>query len=151
MRPLMTNSVTGSAQPAWPRETRAACAFTFDVDAETLWMARGVTEPVTLSQGRFGVLEAVPRILAILRAAQIHGTFFIPAWVAAHYPDTVRAIAGEGHEIGCHGDEHESVTKLCRAREQEILKNSVEDLTELTRGRCTIGFTSPAWQPSTGS
>ena len=143
----MTNSVTGSARPAWPRETLAACAFTFDVDAETLWMARGVTEPVTLSQGRFGVLEAVPRILAMLRAAQIHGTFFIPAWVAAHYPDTVRAIAGEGHEIGCHGDEHESVTNLGRVREQEILLKSLEVLTPLA-GRRPIGYRAPAWQLS---
>src|SRR5215467_8302579 len=117
MRPLMTNSVTGSAHPAWPRETLAACAFTFDLDAETLWMARGVSEPVTLSQGRFGVLEGVPRILALLRAAEIRASFFIPAWVAAHYPDTARRIAGEGHEIGCHGDEHERVTDLPPGRE----------------------------------
>ena len=25
--------------PRWPRDARAACAFTFDLDAETLWMA----------------------------------------------------------------------------------------------------------------
>jgi len=42
--------------PRWPHGRRAACAFTFDLDAETLWLARGVNEPVTLSQGTFGVL-----------------------------------------------------------------------------------------------
>jgi hypothetical protein len=36
----------------WPHGARAACAFTFDLDAESLWLARGVTEPVALSQGR---------------------------------------------------------------------------------------------------
>ena len=46
--------------PGWPQGARAACAFTFDLDAETLWMARGVTEPVALSQGTFGVREALP-------------------------------------------------------------------------------------------
>ena len=56
--------------PHWPRNARAACAFTFDLDAETLWMARGVHEPVTLSQGRFGPVEALPRILALLRDAR---------------------------------------------------------------------------------
>src|SRR5262249_56847026 len=79
--------------PRWPGEARAACAFTFDVDAETLWMARGVSEPVALSQGRFGPVEAVPRILALLPKPHVRGSFFIPAWTAAHYPDTVRAIA----------------------------------------------------------
>ena len=30
-------------------------------------MARGISEPVALSQGRYGVLEALPRILTALR------------------------------------------------------------------------------------
>ena len=47
----------------WPHGARAACAFTFDLDAESPWLARGVTEPVALSQGTFGVREALPRIL----------------------------------------------------------------------------------------
>src|SRR5258708_33729975 len=73
MRPRMTNLVTGSPLPAWPGEARAGGAFTFDLDAKTLWMARGIREPVTLSQGRFGVLEAVPRILAIQGITAAHG------------------------------------------------------------------------------
>ena len=46
--------------PRWPNGARAACSFTFDLDAETLWMARGVFEPVALSQGTFGVLDDAP-------------------------------------------------------------------------------------------
>jgi peptidoglycan/xylan/chitin deacetylase (PgdA/CDA1 family) len=133
--------------PRWPGEARAACAFTFDLDAETLWIARGVTEPVTLSQGRFGPVEALPRILALLRAAEIHASFFIPAWVAQHYPDAVKAIAGEGHEVGCHGDEHERVSELPPDREREILLKSLEVLTPLADRR-PIGYRAPAWQLS---
>jgi peptidoglycan/xylan/chitin deacetylase (PgdA/CDA1 family) len=133
--------------PRWPGDSRAACAFTFDLDAETLWIARGVTEPVTLSQGRFGPVEALPRILALLRAAEIHASFFIPAWVAQHYPDAVKAIAGEGHEVGCHGDEHERVSELPPEREREILLKSLEVLTPLA-GRRPIGYRAPAWQLS---
>ena len=143
----MTNSVTVPLPNRWPAGARAACAFTFDLDAETLWMARGVSEPVTLSQGRFGVVEALPRILALLRAAEIRGTFFIPAWVGAHHPDAVRAIAADGHEIGCHGDEHERVTDLGPGREKEILVKSLEVLTPLA-GRRPIGYRAPAWQLS---
>src|SRR3989337_194797 len=93
--------------PRWPRDTRAACAFTFDLDAETLWMARGVSEPVALSQGRFGPVEALPQILEPRRAAEIRSSFFIPAWVVEHYPDAVSAIVAGGHEVGCHCDVHE--------------------------------------------
>jgi peptidoglycan/xylan/chitin deacetylase (PgdA/CDA1 family) len=141
----MTNVASARPDPAWPRQARAACAFTFDLDAETLWLARGVEEPVALSQGRFGILEGLPRILSVLRAAEIHASFFIPAWVAEHYPQSVRAIAGDGHEIGCHGDVHERVTDLERGREQAILKKSLDVLTPLA-GRRPIGYRAPAWQ-----
>jgi peptidoglycan/xylan/chitin deacetylase (PgdA/CDA1 family) len=143
----MTNSPTALPPSRWPHDARGACAFTFDLDAETLWMARGVHEPVTLSQGRFGVVEALPQILALLRAAEIRATFFIPAWVAAHYPDAARAIAAGGHEIGCHGDEHERVTELEPGREKEILLKSLQVLTPLA-GRRPIGYRAPAWQLS---
>ena len=133
--------------PRWPGEARAACAFTFDLDAETLWIARGIHEPVTLSQGRFGPVEALPRILRLLRAAEMWASFFIPAWVAQHYPDAVKAIAAEGHEIGCHGDEHERVSELPLDRELEILVKSLEVLTPLAGVR-PVGYRAPSWQLS---
>ncbi|MFI5374968.1 MAG: polysaccharide deacetylase [Candidatus Rokuibacteriota bacterium] len=133
--------------PPWPRDARAACAFTFDLDAETLWMARGVHEPVTLSQGRFGPVEALPRILALLRANEIRASFFIPAWVAEHHSDAVRAIADGGHEIGCHGDEHERVSELPAEREEAILVKSLEVLTRIG-GKRPLGYRAPAWQLS---
>jgi len=104
--------------PRWPHGKRAACAFTFDLDAETLWLARGVNEPVTLSQGTFGVLEALPRILDLLRQAEIPASFFVPAWVAEHHPDAVKSIVAGGHEVGCHGDVHEKVSDLDAAQEE---------------------------------
>ena len=133
--------------PRWPRDARAACAFTFDLDAETLWTARGIHEPVTLSQGRFGPVEALPRILTLLRTHEIRASFFIPAWVAEHYEDAVRAIVDGGHEIGCHGDEHERVSELPPDREEAILARSVEVLTRLG-GTRPIGYRAPAWQLS---
>jgi len=126
------------AAPRSPGETRAACAFTFDMDAETLWMARDIHKPVAQSQGRFGPVEALPRILALLEKAEIPASFLIPAWVASHYADAVRAIAAAGHEIGCHGDEHERVSGLEPKQEEAILKKSIETLTPLA-GRRPVG------------
>ena len=134
-------------RPPWPNDARAACAFTFDLDAETLWLARGVQEPVALSQGRFGIQEGLPAILELLRAAEIRASFFIPAWVARQYPDSVKAVAAGGHEIGCHGDVHERVTDLEPGREKEILAKSLETLTPLA-GRRPVGYRAPAWQLS---
>jgi peptidoglycan/xylan/chitin deacetylase (PgdA/CDA1 family) len=138
---------SSAVEPRWPRDTRAACAFTFDLDAESLWMARGVHEPVALSQGRFGVVEALPRILALLKRADVRASFFVPAWVAGRYPDAVRAIAADGHEVGCHGDEHERVSELPREREEAILAKSLDVLTPLS-GKRPMGYRAPAWQLS---
>jgi peptidoglycan-N-acetylglucosamine deacetylase len=147
MKPDMAIVTSGRSDPAWPRDARAACAFTFDLDAESLWLARGVQEPVALSQGRYGVLEGLPRILAMLRTAEIRASFFVPAWVAEHYPDSVKAIAAQGHEIGCHGDVHERVTELEPGREREILRKSVDVLGGLA-GQRPVGYRAPAWQLS---
>jgi peptidoglycan-N-acetylglucosamine deacetylase len=132
---------------SWPRGARAASAFTFDLDAETLWLARGVTEPVALSQGTFGVREALPRILDLLRQAEITASFFVPAWVAGHHPDAVKAIVAGGHEVGCHGDVHERVSDLDEAQEERILLASIDVLTRLV-GRRPVGYRAPAWQLS---
>ena len=110
-------------------------------------MARGVTEPVALSQGRFGPVEALPLILELLRASALRASFFVPAWVATRYPESVKAIVAGGHEIGCHGDEHERVSDLPPEREEAILVKSVETLTALA-GRRPIGYRAPAWQVS---
>jgi hypothetical protein len=71
-------TLPSAPEPRWPRDARAACAFTFDLDAETLWMARGVHEPVALSQGRFGPVEALPRILALLRECRVQNVQVAP-------------------------------------------------------------------------
>jgi len=131
----------------WPRAARAACAFTFDLDAETLWLARGISEPVSLSQGRFGAVDALPRILDLLRGAEIRASFFIPAWVAEHYPDAVRVIVAGGHEVGCHGDVHERVSELDATQEEKTLVRSIEALTRHA-GKRPRGYRAPSWQLS---
>ncbi|HET7342931.1 MAG TPA: polysaccharide deacetylase [Methylomirabilota bacterium] len=133
--------------PRWPQGARAACAFTFDLDAETLWLARGVTEPVALSQGTFGPVEALPRILELLRQFEIPASFFVPAWTAEHHPDAVTAIVAAGHEVGCHGDIHERVSDLDAAQEEKILTRSLQVLTRQA-GRRPVGYRAPAWQLS---
>jgi len=131
----------------WPHGNRAACAFTFDLDAESLWLARGVNEPVTLSQGTFGVLEALPRILDLLRQRDVAASFFVPVWVAEHHPDAVKTIVAAGHEVGCHGDVHEKVSDLDAEQEEKILERSVDVLTRQA-GRRPVGYRAPAWQLS---
>jgi len=50
--------------------------------------------------------ECVPEILNICREHDIHLTFFVTGRWAGKFPDLVRRMAEEGHEIGNHGFGH---------------------------------------------
>ncbi len=49
------------------------------------------------------------RILDLLDAHGVTGTFFVLGWVAARHPGLVREIRSRGHEIACHGFSHDLV------------------------------------------
>jgi len=46
------------------------------------------------------------RILDLFAAHQVRGTFFTLGWVAERYPDLIKRIVSEGHEIASHGWDH---------------------------------------------
>src|ERR671930_252009 len=99
----------------WPQGMRAAAAFTFDFDAEEVWIGedpRNAERPGVLSQGTYGAKVAVPRLLELLRRHDMRATFFVPGRVAERYPDRVREILADGHEVGHHGYTHTSPANL---------------------------------------
>ncbi len=49
----------------------------------------------------------VERILEMLGQRGARGTFFTLGWIAERYPELVRRIAAEGHELASHGYAHE--------------------------------------------
>lgn len=51
--------------------------------------------------------ENIHDILAFLAQSNQKATFYIMGWVAQHYPDVVKEIAVQGHEIGYHSYFHE--------------------------------------------
>jgi polysaccharide deacetylase family protein (PEP-CTERM system associated) len=51
------------------------------------------------------------RILDIFETSGIKATFFTLGWVAERYPELVRRIIKDGHELACHGYEHIRVTE----------------------------------------
>jgi polysaccharide deacetylase family protein (PEP-CTERM system associated) len=46
------------------------------------------------------------RIIDLFAARDVRGTFFMLGWVAERYPDLVKKIVSNGHEIASHGWEH---------------------------------------------
>ncbi len=132
----------------WPHGAQVAVTLTFDVDGETLWISRDASnkdKPGVLSQGAYGPKVAVPLILELLERFKIHATFFVPGWVAEHYPERIRAIHDAGHEIGHHGYLHEWPDSAHPDMEEDVLRRGISILQDLV-GERPVGYRSPAWE-----
>lgn len=125
---------------------RHIACLTFDVDVMTGFIARGMTTPTPISRGEFG-LVALPRILDLLRAHAIRGTFFVPGVVIDMFPDACERIVAGGHEIGHHGYTHVPPASLSREQEAEGLVKGNESIARLT-GKRARGYRSPSWDLS---
>ncbi len=132
----------------WPGGCRVAVSLTFDADAESGFLgdspdyARRLT---SLSEGRFGVVRGVPRILAMLKAHAIEATFFVPGYTAELYPQTVQDILAAGHEVGHHGYLHLRTDKVPADRQREEIERGFEAL-EAAGAPRPSGYRSPAWE-----
>ena len=59
-------------------------------------------------RGLRGIEKGLPRLLDLLDAHGIRGTFFTEGLLARLAPEAVVEVARRGHEVGCHGLAHES-------------------------------------------
>ena len=125
---------------------RHLVCLTFDFDALSLWIARGMTSPTPISQGEFGAVGA-ERILALLAAHRIAATWFIPGHTIETYPALCERIHAAGHEIAHHGYAHEPPVGLSREAEEAVLARGNEAIRRLT-GATASGYRSPAWDLS---
>ena len=77
------------------------------------------------------VVDNTKRLLAILRDFDVKATFFILGWVAERYPEIVRDIVFDGHEIACHGYAHRLIYNQSNEVFREDLLKSKTILEEI--------------------
>ena len=108
----------------WKHGARCAIMLSFDLDGETLWIARDpalAERPIHMSMGAYGPKTAMPRILRLLDRYDLKVAFYVPGWIIEHYPGVVEEILARGHEVGHHGYLHEKPFFLKSAEEEEAL------------------------------
>jgi len=141
--------MTAPAVPVpWPGAARCAASFSFDVDAESAMLAvdhGNANRMSAMSHQAYGPLVGVPRILKILARHEITSTFFVPGYTAVRYPDVVRSIVAEGHEIAHHGYLHEPMAGLSAEEEAAILDRGTDALEKVTGSR-PVGYRAPMWE-----
>lgn len=99
----------------------------FTVDLEEWFHGIELEEDAWPSESRlhFGL----DPLLALLERYGVKATFFALGAVAERFPDIVRALAEQGHEVGCHGYSHRFVYR----------QSPEEFALDLRRARDTIG------------
>jgi polysaccharide deacetylase family protein (PEP-CTERM system associated) len=93
------------------RQRELVHAFTVDVED---WY-HGASDAATRDGSRSRLATGVDRLLDLLAQHDARATFFWLAAAARENPRLLRKVALQGHEIGCHGDEHRRVDTMAPA------------------------------------
>jgi hypothetical protein len=88
------------------------------------------------------VVAPTRRLLAIFAEHRVQVTFFVLGELARWYPDLIREIAAQGHEIASHGMRHVDIPVLGEARFRRELAESL-DVLESLAGTRPIGYRAP--------
>ncbi len=93
-------------------------AITFDVEHDC---------PPYLTTVR-GMEEGLPKLLDLMGEKRVKATFFFTAEMAKRFPELVRRVIDEGHELGSHNYDHERLDKLSLEKGRRTIEKSLEVL-----------------------
>jgi peptidoglycan/xylan/chitin deacetylase (PgdA/CDA1 family) len=125
---------------------RHLVCLTFDFDAMSGFISRGMTTPTPISRGEFGVV-ASGRLLALMKRFEIPTTWFIPGHTLETYPAACEAVIAAGHEVAHHGWTHQPPATLSREQEEAGLVRANDVIRKMT-GKPARGYRSPSWDLS---
>ncbi len=90
------------------------------------------------------ILSNTVRYLDFLSKHDTRCTFFTVGDIARRYPDLIKRILGEGHEIACHGNNHITLDHLDPRSFQRDVEQNLECLNRAGAGKI-CGFRAPAF------
>jgi len=88
------------------------------------------------------VLHSTNKVMDILSENNTKATFFTLGNVAEKFPELIRRMSDEGHEVASHGYSHRNIYSMSRKEMLEDITKSVQ-LLEDAGGQKVIGFRAP--------
>jgi polysaccharide deacetylase family protein (PEP-CTERM system associated) len=88
------------------------------------------------------VVASTVRLLDMLSNAGVKATFFVLGYVAERYPELIKRVANEGHEIALHGYFHQRVNTLTPDQFQTDIQRGL-DVVEMASGEKVRGYRAP--------
>jgi polysaccharide deacetylase family protein (PEP-CTERM system associated) len=92
----------------------------------------------------------IDRILAVFSAGGVKATFFTLGWIAERYPEMVKRIVAEGHELASHGYGHLRASDQSRAQFDQDIRSSKALLEDLG-GQAVVGYRAPSFSIGEGN
>jgi polysaccharide deacetylase family protein (PEP-CTERM system associated) len=103
-----------------------------------------IIDRASWSQRECRVVRNVERLLDLFSERGAHATFFTLGWVAERYPELVRRIVAEGHELASHGYDHLRASDQSRSEFELDIRRS-KSLLEDVGGRPVRGYRAPSF------
>lgn len=88
--------------------------------------------------------ETFDWVLSTLERNNIKATFFCVGQLAVEFPDVVKRISENGHEVGCHSNRHLWINKMTRQEFAEDTRIAVQEIENLI-GKKVKSFRAPAF------
>lgn len=117
------------------------------IDVEDYFQVSAFARKVKISDWDTFPLRAAAntnRILDLLDGHGIKATFFILGWIAQRLPQLVREIQHRGHEIACHGYNHELIYDIGQERFRHDIRRAKALLEDIT-GSTVHGYRAPSY------
>ena len=117
--------------------------LTFDIEE---WFHANYSQvnPDVLREKGSNFRANMETILQLCRDSGCKATFFVLGCIGEEYPDVVRAIAREGHDVASHGYGHQLAYNQTFEEFKADVKKSIDILSEVT-GTNIVGYRAPSW------
>ena len=96
------------------------------------------------------VLQNTVSLLDQFREHGVKATFFILGWVAERFPELVKQIDEEGHEVASHGYGHQLIYEIGPQKFKEDICQSKSILEDIT-GKRVLGYRAPSYSVTSES
>jgi len=119
----------------------------FTIDVEDYFQVGAFAKTISVSdwdKWEFRAVANTEKILEILAAAEVKGTFFVLGWVAQKAPQLVKRIAECGHTIASHGLMHQLVYTQTEAEFREDVRVTRKMLQDLS-GQAVVSYRAPSF------
>lgn len=133
----------------WPEGRRIAVMLSFDFQGgEDLRPNKnGIMNHEEWTQAEYGPRTGIWRILRIFDECGVKATFLTCGAIAERYPEQLKAIVRQGHEVAGHGYHHEVARDLTQEQEREVIEKTTA-MIEQRAGKRPVGWRSCTQSPN---